>query len=98
MGDKRKIKMKLKLNLFIKSNGDVRMTKRDNGIYQDEIYLKLELNVPDALFKRPVINAAVDLSNSDVKQFVISPEIHTDIQGAIESIIGADVKLTVSNE
>lgn len=89
--------MKLKLNLFIKSSGDVRITKRDSGIYQDEIYLKLELNVPDALFKRPIINAAVDLMAANIEQFVIDPKIHTDIQNAIEGIIGADVKLTISN-
>lgn len=83
--------MNLKLNLFIKASGDVRMTKKDNGAYQDEIYLKLSVNVPDALFKRPIINAAVDLSNSDIKQFVIDPEIHTNIQEAIEGIVGADV-------
>ena len=89
--------MKLKLNLFLKANGDVRMTKKDNGTYQDEVYLRLEINVPDALFRRPVINAAVDLTNSDIKQFVIEPEIHTDIQNAIEGILGADVTLTVTN-
>lgn len=89
--------MKLKLNLFIKGSGEVRITKKDTGIYQDEIYLKLELNVPDALFKRPIINAAVDLMAADIEQFIIDPKIHTDIQNAIEGIIGADVNLTVSN-
>ncbi len=89
--------MKLKLNLFIKASGDVRITKRDSGIYQDEIYLKLELNVPDALFKRPIINAAVDLMSADIEQFIIDPSIKTDIQNAIEGIIGADVSLTITN-
>lgn len=89
--------MKIKLNLFIKANGDVRVTKRDNGAYQDEIYLKLELNVPDALFKRPVINAAVDLMAADIEQFIINPTVKTDIQNAIESIVGADVCVTISN-
>lgn len=89
--------MKLKLNLFIKGSGEVRITKKDTGIYQDEIYLKLELNVPDALFKRPIINAAVDLMAADIEQFIIDPKIHTDIQNAIEGIVGADVNLTVSN-
>lgn len=89
--------MKLKLNLFIKANGDCRITKRDNGSYQDEIYLKLELNVPDALFKRPVINAAVDLMSADIEQFIINPTIKTDIKNAIEGIVGADVCLTITN-
>ena len=89
--------MKLKLNLFIKASGEVRITKKDTGIYQDEIFLKLELNVPDALFKRPIINAAVDLSAANIEQFIINPNIKTDIQNAIEGVIGADVNLTVSN-
>lgn len=89
--------MKVKLNLFIKGNGSVRITKKDTGIYQDEIYLKLELNVPDALFKRPIINAAVDLSAADIEQFIIDPTVKTDIQNAIEGIVGADVSLTITN-
>lgn len=89
--------MKLKLNLFIKSTGEVRITKRDSGIYQDEVYLKLELSIPDALFKRPIINAAVDLTAANIEQFIISPTIKTDIQNAIEGIVGADVNLTISN-
>jgi len=89
--------MKLKLNLFVKSNGNVRITKRDDGAYQDEIYLKLELALPDALFKRPTINAAVDLMAADIEQFILDPIIKTDLQNAIEGIVGADVKITISN-
>lgn len=89
--------MKLKLNLFVKESGDVRITKKHNGAYQDEIYLKLELNLPDVLFKRPVINAIVDLMAADIEQFVIDPKINIDLKNAIEGIIGADVNLTVTN-
>lgn len=89
--------MKIKLNLFIKGTGEVRITKKDTGIYQDEVYLKLELSVPDALFKRPIINAAIDLNAANIEQFIIDPKIHTDIQNAIEGVIGADVNLTISN-
>jgi len=89
--------MKLKLNLFVKSNGSVRITKRDDGAYQDEIYLKLELLLPDALFKRPVINASVNLMAADIEQFILNPTIKTDLQNAIEGVVGADITLTITN-
>lgn len=58
--------MKIRGFLTISSRGALRITKNTPSLYQDEISVKLDINVPDAIFKRPLPTLSIDLPENVV--------------------------------
>lgn len=58
--------MKIRGYLTIGSRGSLRITKNTPSLYQDEISVKLDINVPDAIFKRPLPTLSIDLPENVV--------------------------------
>lgn len=53
--------MQLRANLFIKQDGDFRITKRDTRPYPTELGVILNIEVPDSFFNRPLPTANIEI-------------------------------------
>lgn len=90
--------MKIQTWLAIKKNGwrtSVRTTKTKPKLDFNEISLKLELDLPDALFTTPALEASIVIPASSVQNPIISAEVTDNIVEAIQTATGVQVKLIV---
>lgn len=62
--------MKINAYLFISQNGSLRVTKRDNSAYPNELGVELVVDVPDIFFKRPIPKVEVSVP----EEFLINPD------------------------
>lgn len=80
--------------LTINSNGSTRFTKGKSYLNWDEISVKLNLNIPDELFRRPLIEATINVSED-----IIPKEQPTDLilntKELIEESTGAKIEFKV---
>lgn len=86
--------MKTKGYLTINSNGSTRFTKGKPNLNWDEISVKLNLVIPDELFRRPLIEATIKVSDD-----IIPKEQPTDLilntKELIEESTGAKIEFKV---
>lgn len=62
--------MKVTANLFINSDGSIRVTKKDTSAYPGELAVQLVIDVPDLFFNRPM--PVVDIKIPEA--FLINPD------------------------
>lgn len=90
--------MKVRYYLTVNSKGSVRTTKTKPDIGWDEITVECELTVPDSVFKRPHITAALTIPEEAVKPREITTEVQDNIKEAIEQAASMHVTLVVEPE
>lgn len=59
------------------------------------IALKLNLNLPDDLFKKPQLEATIDIGKDKVAAPIITADILHNIQAEISKQIGVDLQINV---
>ena len=62
--------MKVRANLFINSNGGLRVTKKDSSSYPSELAVQLVIDVPDVFFRRPMPIVNLNIPES----FLVNPD------------------------
>lgn len=72
-----------------------RLTSKVPALGKDEVAIKLDVVVPDALFKRPQLRASVTIPESVVSAPVISAEVLDNIQEILTQQTGLDIKVSV---
>lgn len=87
--------MKVSNWLVIDKNGIKATRKTKPGLDWDEIAVKINLEVPDELFRRPTIEATVRVQ--DVPNNAYQPELIIDSVKEIEQQTGAKINFTVSH-
>lgn len=87
--------MKVSNWLVINRNGVKTVRKSKPSLDWDEIAVKLNLEIPDELFRRPTIEANVKVT--DVPNTVYEPELIIASVKDIEQQLGARINLTVSH-
>ena len=87
--------MKVSNWLVINRNGVKTVRKSKPSLDWDEIAVKLNLEIPDELFRRPTIEASVKVT--DVPNTVYEPELIIASVQDIEQQLGAKINLTVSH-
>jgi hypothetical protein len=85
--------MKVSQWLAISKNGITRVRKTKPFLEWDEIAIKLDLVIPDDLFRRPIIDAT--LTVKDVPNNKYEPEIVINTKELIEQQTGAKINFTV---
>jgi len=90
--------MKVKKWLTINKNGAARLTSGKPGIAWDEISILLEINLPDELFRRPRLEAKIDIPKEAVGPDVLSSEVVENVQEAIEKATGLTFSINVIKE
>lgn len=86
--------MKCEGYLTVNSRGSARFTKTRCGLAWDELSIKINMNVPDKLFERPLIEANIEIS----KDIVPKPqptEIILNTKELIEESTGAKIEFVI---
>lgn len=85
--------MKVSQWLAINKNGITKVRKTKPTLDWDEIAIKVQLDIPDDLFRRPIIEAIIAIK--DVPNNVYEPEIVINTKDLIEQQTGAKINFTV---
>lgn len=72
-----------------------RMTVGSPALASNEIAIKLSLEVPDAIFDKPALEAKITIPEEAVSKPVISAETIDNVQDLIKQNLGFEVKLEV---
>lgn len=82
--------------LIINKRGITRMTRTKPSLGYNEIAIAVQLQVPDELFERPVINAKIEIKDVDKLEF--DPQVIIDTKELVEQQTGAKIEFTVVHE
>lgn len=85
--------MKVAQWLAINKNGIVKVRKTKPFLEWNEVAIRLQLDIPDELFRRPTIDAI--LTVKDVPNNAYNPDIVINTQELIEQQTGAKINFTV---
>lgn len=75
-----------------------RMTKESPALASNEIAVKVSLEIPDAIFDKPTLEAQIVVPEEAVSKPVISAEVIDNVQDIIKQNTGFEVKLEVVSE
>jgi len=87
--------MNIKHWLTINERGSARMTKNKPAVDVDEISILLDINVPDALFDKPRLEASINIPEDAVGPDVINSEVIENVKDAIEQSTGLTFAINV---
>jgi len=85
--------MWLERYLIINARGRCRIAKRHPSLRDDEIMLSLSLRLPDSLFKKPIIEAKIEIPEDAVTPAALDAEVLASAREALEKVIGMRVEL-----
>lgn len=77
-----------------RGRASIRVAKGKPRLDSNEVAIKLNLQIPSALFTRPSITAEIKIPE-DSAPFEITADVQDNIASAIKEISGLDVRLTV---
>lgn len=87
--------MKVKKWLTITSSGVARMTHNKPNINWDEVSILLDVNIPDALFDRPRLEAKIEIPEEAVGPDVLNSEVVENVKEAIEQKTGLEFSINI---
>lgn len=90
--------MKIKPYLVINSRGTVKVTKTPPALGYDEVCLQLNLELPDALFSKPRLEAKIVVPESAAVPAVVDSKTIDNLTEAIQKHTGIEVRLWVEEE
>jgi len=73
----------------------VRVAKNVPRLDANEIALKLRLDLPDELFKRPQLEASITVPRNAVTTAVVSAEVGDNIREVVRQQLGIDLTINV---
>lgn len=85
--------MRLDRYLVVSSSRRCRITKKKPALESDEVLISLCLELPDALFKKPIVQARVQIGDGAVTPAEISAEVLLNTKELIERGTGLRVEL-----
>ena len=87
--------MKVKKWLTINSRGAARITQGKPSITWDEISILLDINLPDALFDKPRLEAKIEIPKEAAGPETITTEVIENVKEAIEQATGLTFSINV---
>lgn len=90
--------MKTDFYLTVNSRGGVKTTKNRPNVDWDEVSIKMNMDIPDMLFKKPQLTASISIPDSAATPKEIDVQMQDNIQNAIESATGLNVRLTIQED
>ena len=73
----------------------VRMVEREPKLKGNEVGLRLRIDLPDALFERPTLQARMSIPEEAVPVVDISPEVTGNIEKIIKEATGLTMAVSV---
>jgi len=87
--------MKVPFYLTVSKGGSVRVTKQCPGLRWDEITVQVTLELPDAVFQRPSLQAEITIPKEAIVSTPIKADVKDNIQNVIKQVTGLDFSITV---
>ena len=87
--------MKTSAYLIINPNGVVSVRKSKPFLQWNEIAVRISLDIPDALFQRPHLEATISVDPEKVQPTQINPEMIINTKELIEEQTGAKIDFKV---
>lgn len=72
-----------------------RLTNKLPALTSGEVPIKLNVSVPDALFKRPQLQAQITIPESAVTAPVVSAEVLDNVKEVLSQTTGLDVQVSL---
>lgn len=88
--------MKVKNHLIINARGSARVTKRRPGLEWDEIAIALDIELPDALFRKPHLSASITIPNEAARPNIIEAVTAENVQDAINESTGLEFVIRIA--
>jgi len=88
--------MKVNQWMAINRNGIVRVRKSKPDLNWNELAMKLQIEIPDELFKRPLISAKIKIEDVPLQEF--NPEIIVNTKELIEQQTGVKIDFKIVKE
>lgn len=90
--------MKIKKWLTVSDRGACRITKGKPGLDYNEVAIHLEIDLPDALFRKPRLEAKIKVPDEAAASGVISSVVSDEMKEAIEQATGLTFSIGVVKE
>jgi hypothetical protein len=87
--------MNVPFYLVISAGGTVRAVKNAPGLRWDEVAIHMELEVPNAMFHRPLIEGKIIIDENAIAPREISPQVLINTAAEIERQTGMKVELKI---
>ena len=90
--------MEVKKWLTISSRGACRITQGKPLVHVDEVAILLDVNIPDALFNKPRLEAKIKIPEDAAGPDVLNSEVVENVKDAIEQSTGLTFAINVIKE
>jgi hypothetical protein len=87
--------MKTNIYLIVNSAGSAHVRQTKPALDFDEIAIKLALEVPDVMFKKPVLEARIMVDEKIAQPTKITPDVLVNTKELIEQATGMKIDLRV---
>ena len=87
--------MNIKKWLTISSRGAARITQGQPSVDANEISICLDINVPDELFRKPRLEAKIEIPKEAAGPDVLSSEVVENVKEAIHQATGLEFSINV---
>jgi hypothetical protein len=85
--------------LVVKPSGNfglsVRVAVRRPRLDADEVAMHVAITVPDALFRRPQLEAAITVPREQVNRPTINAQVLDNIRETLQQALGVDMRIAV---
>jgi len=87
--------MNVKKWLTITSRGCARLTQSPPSVRANEISIRLEINLPNELFRKPRLEAKIDIPKEAAGPDCMNSEVVENVQEAIKQATGLEFSINV---
>ena len=87
--------MKVQKWLTVNSNKVARLTHNKPDLRQDEISILLDINLPDELFRKPRLEAKIEIPKEAAGPDVLNSEVVENVKEAIAQTTGLEFSINV---
>lgn len=71
----------------------IKLVERTPTLKGNEVALRLQIEIPDAFFQRPILDAKFQIPKDAVPTVTISPEMIGDIEKLVKEKVGLDIHI-----
>lgn len=90
----------MKINRYLaieksRRGGSARITTQPPNLKRNEIAVLLNLDIPDALFEKPQLQASITIPDDAVTQPIIDASVVDNIEVVLQQELGVDLSVAV---
>lgn len=89
--------MKTDFYLIVKENGSIRTVKNRTSLNFDEVSIKMNLEIPDQVFHKPVITGTIKITEDMVSPNELKADVQENISQALSGVEGVQISLTIED-